>query len=332
MKLLIIFFLFLPCYVTANDSKITHNLQSSSVGINAHAGDIIEFNNSYYWYGEKRNAINNDTDGVSVYQSQDLTHWDYKGLALDPKLENNEGASGIIERPKVIYSSVKNRFFMYFHHELPGKGYSSALLGIAVADKATGPFKYLKSFRINPSVLPIGYENLSNIRYGNYFLRDFKNGQMSRDITIFEDSNSSVYIVSVSEDNSTLIISELDSSLTRLTGRYSRVSPGGYNEAPILFKKNGVYFLMTSGVTGWKPNQSKLYMSKNIFSGWKEIRGIVKSDQHNIKTTFGAQGSFVFKYHNDFYIFLDVWNERKIFNSGYLVKEVFWDNGLPYIK
>ena len=36
-----------------------------------------------------------------------------------------------------------------------------------------------------------------------------------------------------------------------------RDTQGQIIEAPAMFKHNGVYFLVTSGTTGWKPNQGK---------------------------------------------------------------------------
>lgn len=56
-----------------------------------------------------------------------------------------------------------------------------------------------------------------------------------------------------SEENSTFHIHELDPEYTGFTGRFARVFPGGYHEAPAIFKKGGKYYMFSSHCTGWAP-------------------------------------------------------------------------------
>ena len=37
----------------------------------------------------------------------------------------------------------------------------------------------------------------------------------------------------------------------------SDLFPGGHNEAPAIFKKDGTYWMITSGCTGWAPNAAR---------------------------------------------------------------------------
>ncbi len=120
--------------------------------INAHGGGILYQNGIYYWYGEfkgKGSLGNVAMDGVSCYSSKNLKNWKNEGLALkminDGKSLLQPGC--ILERPKVIYNKKTKKFVMWFHHELKGKGYDAAMTGLAVADNAKGPFKYIKSLR-----------------------------------------------------------------------------------------------------------------------------------------------------------------------------------------
>ena len=41
-----------------------------------------------------------------------------------------------------------------------------------------------------------------------------------------------------------------------------RVFPGGFNEAPAVFKHAGKYYLITSGCTGWAPNTARLAVAE----------------------------------------------------------------------
>lgn len=89
---------------------------------------------------------------------------------------------------------------------------------------------------------------------------------MARDMNLFTDDDGTAYIVYSSEENLTLNISRLNDSYTYLATEpdeavygvdYIRLFPGAQREAPALFKRDGVYYLMTSGCTGWAPNQAR---------------------------------------------------------------------------
>lgn len=59
------------------------------------------------------------------------------------------------------------------------------------------------------------------------------------------------------------------------TGRYIRVAPGGHNEAPAIFKKDGCYYMITSGCTGWEPNAGRLLVADEseppVYEGYKLV-------------------------------------------------------------
>jgi hypothetical protein len=53
--------------------------------INAHGGGLLKRGKNYYWYGEIRGK--SASEGVSVYSSKDLVHWENKGsLWLNPRI------------------------------------------------------------------------------------------------------------------------------------------------------------------------------------------------------------------------------------------------------
>ncbi|MEI8085128.1 MAG: hypothetical protein WCG93_02810 [Paludibacter sp.] len=62
--------------------------------------------------------------------------------------------------------------------------------------------------------------------------------------------------------------------------------PCGHMEAIAIIKRGEYYFLMTSGCTGWKPNQGKYAYSKSITGPWSELLDIANS------TTFDSQSTF----------------------------------------
>ena len=44
--------------------------------------------------------------------------------------------------------------WMWFHLELKGKGYEAARSGVAVSDTPTGPYRFIRSGRVNAGKLP----------------------------------------------------------------------------------------------------------------------------------------------------------------------------------
>jgi len=130
--------------------------------INAHDGGIIFVNGKYYWYGLALRALGQDkgenngaatTIGINLYSSKDLYEWKYEGVILTTsKNASSQLLSPMrLERPKIIYNKKTKKFVMWFHYVgYPGNhgqgvGYADA--GVAVADKITGPFKYLGHHR-----------------------------------------------------------------------------------------------------------------------------------------------------------------------------------------
>lgn len=324
-----------------NTKNIIYNspftpLDENGKQINAHAGDIIKYNNIYYWYGEDKNAGSRSKTGVHVYASKDLEHWSDQGLALKVSdSPNSDITSGvIIERPKVLYNKKNNNFIMMFHLEKKGMGYSSALVGLAKSRKPEGPFIYIKSFRLNKDALPLNHFSLNELKNAKNFLRDYKAGQMSRDMTLFKDSDDSAYLISSSEGNSTLIITKLNKDYDGLTGDFVRVAPGDNNEAPVVIKKNNKYFIISSGSTGWEPNKARLYVSSAMLGDWTDAGTPIKSNNaYNREHTFGGQGSFAFNANNKTIFVLDVWNKNDLGSSKYLFIPLKWDsNKLPYLS
>ena len=74
-----------------------------------------------------------------------------------------------------------------------------------------------------------------------------------------------------SEENHTLHIAELTEDYLYHTDKYVRILPGGHNEAPAIFKKEGVYWMITSGCTGWKPNAARLSRATSIWGPWESL-------------------------------------------------------------
>ncbi len=81
---------------------------------------------------------------------------------------------------------------------------------------------------------------------------------MARDQTLFVDDDGTAYHVYASEENSTLQISRLTDDYLAPAGDYVRVFPGRFMEAPALFKHEGRYYLIASGLHRVGPERGPL--------------------------------------------------------------------------
>lgn len=325
--------------------------------INAHGGGMLIHQGKYYWFGEHKGKENNAAwVGVTCYSSDNLYDWKYESVALavDENKDSEIAAGCLIERPKVIYNESTGKFVMYFHLELKDKGYTAARVGIATSDKVEGPYTYIRSCRPNAGVWPMDMTEEQRISTlvpedfdkwwteewkeavvnGLFVRRDFEGGQMSRDMTLYVDDDGKAYHIYASEENLTLHIAELSDDYLSHSGRYVRVAPTGLNEAPAIFKRNGKYFMITSGCTGWAPNAARLHSAESIWGPWIEHPNPCVGE--HAETTFYSQSTFIFPVQgvDDAFIFMaDRWQPQYPVNGRYIWLPIEFDKeGLPVLK
>ena len=324
--------------------------------INAHSGGLLYKDGKYYWFGEhKGEKTNAAMVGITCYSSQDLLNWTYEGVALPvSEDESSDIVKGsVMERPKVIFNPKTGKYVMWFHLELKGKGYSAARAAVAVSDNITGPYTYIGSKRINPNRYPFDMPkdvqnmnlNLKDyekwwtpewykaVENGLFVKRDLDGGQMSRDMTLYVDDDGKAYHIYSSEENLTLHIAELTDDFLNHTGKYVRVAPAGHNEAPAIFKRNGIYWMITSGCTGWDPNEARMFSSKSIWGPWTQHPNPCRGDKSEI--TFGGQSTFIQKIQGkeDAYIFMaDMWRPKNPIDGRYIWLPIQFENDIPFIE
>lgn len=238
--------------------------------INAHGAGLLTKDGVTYWYGENKGhgpGGNVARTGVSVYRSRDLLHWTPLGLALavsaDPHSDIASGA--IIERPKVLYNAARHDYVMWFHLERAGHGYRDALIGVAVADRPEGPFRYLRSFR--------------------------PNGQASRDMTLFQDDDGGAWVFYSSENNATMHVARLTDDYLGVRDGYRRIFVDQCLEAPAVFKSGGHYFFIGSTCTGWKPNAAHGAVADRVEGPWHEFGNPAEGADAGL--TFHSQSAYV---------------------------------------
>ena len=265
--------------------------------VQAHGGGIIKFGEAWYWFGEDRTAgLSRTNRFVSCYSSLDLAHWTFRNDVVKFSDPANLGRGWILERPKVFYNARTKKFVMYMHFD--NRGYKFAGVGVATCDTADGDYQYVKSFR------PLGHE--------------------SRDIGQFIDDDGSAYLIFEDRPNGFHI--------AKLSDDYLDVEKDvclftNHLEGGALVHYQGLYYVIGSELTGWRPNPNKYATAKSLSGPWSEFKDIAPPETN----TYGSQSTMMLKAagtKTTTVIFMgDIWKPWTQWDSRYLWMPLEIGNG-----
>ena len=289
--------------------------------INASDGGIIYADGKYHWYGMAFRPLpmasgpngGQMTDrGVVMYESSDLYNWKYEGVILsvsdDPSSELY--APMRFERPKIIYNDKTKQFVLWCHYvKYPGDhgcGDGDADMGLAVCDTVNGKYKWL------------GYT------------KPIDNNGWVRDMTVYKDLDGAAYLIydrhtpdpllgdktGGLQGDRCLYVVRLSEDYLSFTDTYKRIDVAAWREAPVVVNKNGYYYIITSGLTGWETNQAKAFRTKELLGEWEELGDPCIGDETH--TTFNTQGSNAFKLGDTDIIMLERHNTKNFLESSYV--------------
>eukprot|EP00897_Mesotaenium_endlicherianum_P009028 jgi/Mesen1/8153/ME000438S07257 len=279
--------------------------------IQAHGGGILydEISGYYYWYGENKDGptytLDNslarvDLIGVNAYKSRDLVSWANVGIVLAPETANRSSDlyfRNVLERPKVLFNKRTKQYVMWAH--VDSADYKVASVGVATSGSPEGPFEYLGKFR------PWGGE--------------------SRDFTVFQDpddGDGAAFLVCSSEMNSELHIGRLTDDYLSVGRHFVRRMVGRDREAPAVFKHRQLFYMVTSGCTGWDPNSALIHVASSMTGRWKLLGDpCTGGDRKFRQKTFLSQGTFVLPLPGlprKFVFMADRWFSRNLRNSRYV--------------
>jgi hypothetical protein len=262
--------------------------------IQAHGGGFLKEGDTYYWVGEDKTTVMGGTGvfyAVSLYSSTDLVTWVHRNKIITTSTDPQVGVSNrIIERPKIIYNDMTKMYVMWLHWD--DTTYNNSYAGIFKSPTIDGNYTYVNHIK------PGGHD--------------------SRDCTLFKDDNGTAYFISVGNTNRDTFAYPLTSDYLDVqqgsTG--TNIFPGQGREAPAIVKINGTYYAITSGSTGWAPNQGGYSTSKSITGPW--------SAQKNIgdNTTYQSQSTYIITVtgsEKTTYIYAgDRWNSNNLSMSQYV--------------
>ncbi len=170
--------------------------------------------------------------------------------------------------------------------------------GVAVSDKVDGPYTFAKHFRTL--------------------------GQESRDIGQFVDDDGANYLIFESRPTKGFYIA-------RLKDDGMDVTETAFVKAPLeggaLVRYEGLYYVIGSHMTGWKPNPNVYATAKALQGPWSEFKELAPGSAD----TWGSQSSMLVKVtgskrngskttgSNTTVIYVgDVWKPKELWDSRYV--------------
>ncbi|MDR3724186.1 MAG: family 43 glycosylhydrolase [Terracidiphilus sp.] len=264
-------------------------LDSHGARIQAHGGGITLYRHTWYWFGEDRTPSNDpDKRFVACYSSRDLAHWTSCGQPLQLADPEHLGKDWVLERPKVFVNARTHKFVLYAH--LDDAHYKLARVLVATANKITGPYTYVKSFR------PLDQE--------------------SRDIGKFVDDDGSAYLIFESRPTKGFYIA-------KLTGDFMNVTETAFIKAPLeggaIAHIGSLYYAVGSHMTGWRPNPNVYATAPSIAGPWTGFSNLAPAEANN----YDSQSTMLLKVAGSkqtALIFMgDLWRPKDLWDSRY-----FW--------
>ena len=213
------------------------------------SGCICQFGDQFWWYGGGAPGYDQ-----TCYESTDLVHWTYKGVALRTEADAN--------RMDVLYNDTTKQYVMFLKYNG-----NAAFLGIATASKPGGPFTFKSQTLVD--------------------------GDKIGDTSMFKDSDGTAYLCYVWDKagpNRQHGIYRMSPDYLTLEKRmYLFDIPS--REAPHIFKRNGIYYYGTSRTARIRSSATTYYTATNLAGPWSRPRVLSTPGSDN---SFDTQCDFVF--------------------------------------
>jgi hypothetical protein len=267
---------FVPVKRTRFDPNVPLWLDDRGEPIQCHMGGIMYYDGKYYmvggdWRGPRLPGLPFDwakNRGMVVYSSTDLLNWTCHGNFCGPSSElghplySYAHAAG---RGKLIRARGTGKFVALF--QVVGAGTFGNVLtcemnasAVAVADKPEGPYRWHGILKI-----------------------DGKPVQGS-DTAVFTDDDGRQYFITALSGETDWNVSDCLYELAPdclSAVKVKRLGTGG--EAPVMFKRQGVYYFLHSRLTGLQTNDNFYHTATNIWGPW-QAKGKIAQGDHSANT------------------------------------------------
>lgn len=308
--------------------------------IQAHGGGFLEHDGWYYWVGENKEHHGAAFLSVNLYRSKDLLNWEFVNQILTAESATGEDADRLatgevkVERPKLLFNEATGKFVLWGHWET-ADSYSASRLVVATSDTVDGLYTYVDDFRpgegdvwdyeqreaIQATVDSGEFESFEVAESAYEAAGNTRAGLQSRDFTVYQDPDTAeAYLVSAEAHHQLRIYPLSEDYLTADHKRSYPLFAGESREAAAVIKVDGVFYLLTSGQSGWYPNQLKYAYTDDLGrpDGWSENINVGNN------TTFKSQPTYVMEISKtdgsgSSYVYMgDRWTPGALGNSTYV--------------
>lgn len=198
----------------------------------------------------------------------DVTYTEWKEVLSYKEILAHETCTNFtqcrFESVNFVHNEKADTFAFIAHFEADG-GYGTAMISVATMKAGEEKMTFHGAFR--------------------------PEGDDCRDLNVFVDDDSSGYIIAAANNNANLGIYKLNEDWSEIEGRLCFVSMYKWRELPSVLKKDGIYYLFSSGTAGWYPTQGMVATSTNMAGPWSELKHVGNT------TTFSAQSGTMFTLH-----------------------------------
>ena len=225
--------------------------------VSARGACVVKDGDTFYLFGEFKSDEGNAFKGFSCYSSSDLCNWTFENIALPVQETGRLGPNTVGERPKVMRCPETGEYVMFMHTD--DIQYKDPAVGYATCDTINGEYVF-------QGVLT------------------YEGGPIRKwDMGVFQDDDAAGYLITHS------------GNLYRLSSDYKSVAEQVVKgmteqcESPAIFKKEGLYYWLGSGLTGWERNDNYYFTASSLEGPWKE-RGVFAPEG---SLTWNSQTTFV---------------------------------------
>jgi hypothetical protein len=155
------------------------------------------------------------------------------------------------------------------------------------------------------------------------------------DFAMYKDENGVLYHLTVRKPDKAFVIGKMRDDYLLPDGKYE-VCEGitSSTEAPAVFKKDGLYYMLASGSTGWDPNPARYFTSENLAGPWiyqgNPCEGINPYNGLGKEKTYGGQSTYIIPVHGKrdaFIACFDINKPEHPYDSRYIWLPIDFDKG-----
>ena len=205
--------------------------------VSAHGANIMKDGDKYYLFGEYKTDSANVFSGFSCYSSDDLCNWRFERIAFSQQKDGRMGPSRVGERPKVLKCPATGEYVMLMHSD--NLRYKDPCVCYATSKTVNGEYTFQG---------PLLYKGQPIKKW---------------DIGSFMDNDGQGYLL-VHHGYIYRLAPDFHSADSCLMNGLA-----GTGESPAMFKKDGIYYWLSSHTTSWERNDNMYFTSKSLSGPWQ---------------------------------------------------------------